>query len=92
MKKRISILLILAACLILVSVAWAQSGERDPLTWYTVERTTSSGEGYRLASLTWQVEGTAASSGYIVHSPTGPTLRGNGCCCGTYLPCVLRGR
>lgn len=56
---------------------------------YVVERGWSSGEGYRLLSVSWQVEGVTTGDGYSLMSPAAPALRGSGCCC-TYLPCVGR--
>lgn len=69
-------------------LALAQSGEPDSPTWYTVEQGTTSGGGYRLTSLAWQVSGTASSEGYHLLEPMQTTLRGSGCCC-TYLPLIL---
>lgn len=83
------VLLLSGVVLQTAASAVVQTGEHNLITRYSVEQTTSSGEGYRLATLAWQVDGTASGSGYILRSPTGPNLRGNGCCC-TFIPCLLR--
>ena len=88
--KRITILVAIAALLLLGTVVLAQSGGGpDPPMWYTVEQGTASGRGYYLTSLAWRASGTASSGGYRLLGPASPTLTGNGCCC-TYLPCVVR--
>lgn len=69
--------------------AVTRTSGHDPPARYTVEQGTSSGAGYRLTSLAWQVEGTASGSGYRLLGPAAPTSSENGCCC-TYIPCVLR--
>ena len=75
---------------LLVGGAQAQSpGRRLSTGPYQVEGGTISGEGYRLATTTWQVSGTASGEGYRLVGPAASELAGSGCCC-TYLPCVLR--
>jgi hypothetical protein len=58
-----------------------------PRTASAVERT-SSGGGYHLTALTWQVTGEARAGGYTLRSPQSPSLE-SGCCC-VYLPCVKK--
>jgi hypothetical protein len=95
MKARIVILVALAVCLLLGSVALRQAqggalaqSSRPPSAQYVVTKGTASGGHYRLTSVSWQANGASSGGGYhllILASPSG----GNQCCC-TYLPCVLR--
>ena len=87
--KRTAILTAVVAFLLLGSIALAQSGRHDALTWYAVEKGTASGGGYYMTSLAWRANGTTSGGGYRLLGPASPTLTGNGCCC-TYLPCALR--
>jgi len=86
MKTRIAVLVIVVALLLTGSVALAQSG--GPTSYAFVSGTTSGG-GYHLTSLAWQVSGAASGQGYHLLSPAAPTSSEKGCCC-TYLPCILR--
>ena len=47
---------------------------------------TSSGGGYHLTALTWQVTGESRAGGYTLRSSEAPSF-GSGCCC-LYLPCI----
>ena len=88
MKTRLVIAVVVVALLLLCSASvGAQSLGKDPPVWYQVERGALSGGRYHLASLSWEFDGPASGDGYRLFSPTGPALRGNGCCC-TFLPCV----
>lgn len=85
MKNRIVILVAVAAFLSLAVAAIAQTGNSAPPTWYAVEEGAASGGGYRLATLTWQVDGVARGEGYQLAALTSSA---NGCCC-NLLPLVL---
>jgi hypothetical protein len=89
MKVQIAILFVFVALLLASSAAMAQSGGQSPPRWYAVERGTTSGGGYRLTSLTWQVSGAASGAGFHLLGPAKPASSENGCCC-TFLPCVIR--
>jgi hypothetical protein len=89
MKTRLAIAFVVVTLLMLSSaVAGAQSVGKDPPAWYTVERGMTAGGHYRMASYTWQFDGSASGGEYQLLSSARPTLTGNGCCC-TYLPCLL---
>lgn len=90
MRTLIALLLVIALLTVAGAVP-AQSSGAGPGQAMSVQPGTSSGGGYRLASLAWQVSGTAAGGSYALTSPSAPELQGSGCCC-TYLPCILRGR
>ena len=80
MKKRAFLLISIILIALLVSgIALAQS----PVT-----GNNSSGGGYHLTLLTWQVSGESSGDGYTLYSPEAPSLE-SGCCC-IYLPCVQR--
>jgi hypothetical protein len=70
-----------------VVLARERAAGPDPA--YYVPQEAIVGTGYRLASLTWQVSGSASSDDYLLLGPTTATLRGSGCCC-TYLPIAVR--
>ena len=88
MKTPITLLLIITL-LAVGGAARVQSSGAGPGHSMSVQAGTSSGGNYHLATLAWQVSGTAAGDGYALTSPQAPALRGSGCCC-TYLPCVFR--
>jgi len=90
MKTRIAFLLI-AVLLLLGGTVLAQTGGPGSGPAMSVQAGTAAGGNYQLASLAWQVSGTATGGGYALLAPYQPALRGSGCCC-TYLPCVLRNR
>ena len=80
MKQRV-ILIVVVATLLLTGVALA-SPDRP----YTIASGTSSGVGYHLTSVGWQVSGTSGGGDYQLLQPAAPAaLRGSGCCC-TFLP------
>jgi hypothetical protein len=89
MKAHIAVMLALAALLLLSGLAMAQTGGPGLAPVYAVQAGTSTGGGYQLTSLAWQVSGTAAGGDYLLAVPCAPALGGNGCCC-IYLPVVLR--
>jgi hypothetical protein len=78
----------LICVLILVGVAFAQSGSQPSPPWYVIGTGKASGGGYYLTSLVWSASGTIQGQGYTLLGPAAPNLRGNGCCC-SFLPCVL---
>jgi predicted S18 family serine protease len=88
MKTLIALLLVITL-LTVAGAALAQTGGEGSAPAWRVQPGASSGGSYQLASLTWQVNGTATGEGYALISPPAPALRGSGCCC-TYLPCILR--
>jgi hypothetical protein len=90
MKTPIALLLVITL-LAGGGAALAQSSGPAPGQPMSIQAGTSSGGNYHLASLEWQVSGTAAGGGYTLAMPYTPALRGSGCCC-TYLPCILRNR
>lgn len=87
--KTLILLVLIITLLVGGGVALAQSSGAGPGQSLSIQPATSSGGNYQLASLIWQVSGTASGGGYALASPYVPTLRGSGCCC-TYLPCILR--
>jgi hypothetical protein len=85
MKRRITLVLALLVCtLLLASATVAQGGGSGP-----DNTTTLSGGHYRLVSPGVGVDIVASGGGYTLLRPAASTLQGSGCCC-TYLPCVLR--
>jgi hypothetical protein len=88
MKTPITLLLVIAL-LAVGGAALAQTGGPGPGQTMSVQTGTSTGGGYQLTSLAWQVSGTVVGGGYALATPYQPALRGSGCCC-TYLPCILR--
>jgi len=88
MKTPIALLLVIAL-LAVGGAALAQTGGPDPGQAMSVQAGTSTGGGYHLTSLAWQVSGAAVGGDYTLAIPYAPALRGSGCCC-TYLPCILR--
>jgi hypothetical protein len=89
MKAHVAVIVALVGILILSGLALAQTGGPGPAPQYAVQAGTSSGGGYRLTGLAWQVGGTAAGGDYGLVVACAPALRGSGCCC-TYLPVVVR--
>ena len=85
----VMLLLLSGVALQAVTSAATEVSGRDRPTWYTVKQGVSTGGGYRLSGLAWQVDGAASGRGYRLLGPAGPMSSENGCCC-TYLPCVLR--
>ncbi|NOZ28318.1 MAG: hypothetical protein GXP39_09745 [Chloroflexi bacterium] len=86
------IAIVVLACLLLAGVVLAQpSRQSGSPTLYTIGPGVASSDLYRLIGVSWDVDGTASGGGYRLLDPSGPALRGNGCCC-TYLPCVFGGR
>lgn len=80
--------ILLTMALLMATVAFAQTGPNPPgLSAAPVGA--ASGGRYRLSSLAWQVNGSAAGGGYLLQGPVQPALTGSGCCC-LFLPCVLR--
>ena len=104
MKTRTVILIAMAACLLLGSVAFgqnysrisppaqgralAQSNEPAPEQ-YVVAQGVASGGGYRLTSIAWQVSGASRGGEYRLQGPASPGVTIDQCCC-TYLPCVKK--
>ena len=78
-KKALLLISILLIALLMSGIALAQS---------PVPGRTSSGGGYHLTALTWQVTGESRAGGYVLRSPQSPSLE-SGCCC-IYLPCVRK--
>lgn len=89
MKRRVLILALVVVLLTLVAYALVLGQDDAPFSSYAVAPGTAAGQGYRLTSLGWRVEGTMAGGVYQLVGPASPALRGSGCCC-TYLPCVMR--
>ena len=90
MKLRAALFIAAIAVVLFSALAWAQSGEHDPLGGYAVEPGTASGRRYHLNGLVWQVDGAANGGGYRLLAPRA-LGQSSGCCCtDTYLPCVLR--
>ena len=89
MKAQEAILPIVATFVLLSTLALAQSGGPPPPSSYAVGQGTTSGGGYHLTSLRWQVCGTATGATCRLHRTGSPVLRGSGCCC-TYLPLVVK--
>jgi hypothetical protein len=86
MKKLIMILIVLA-CLLLVVTAKAS---RDPvLPNYMVQVGVVTGGNYTFTSMSWQVSGATQSQRYFLASPATPDTTDNGCCC-LFLPCLRR--
>ena len=80
MKAQAWLILALLLVLLAGSVAAAQTAPASG--------NTSSGGGYHLTALTWQVTGESRAGGYTLRSPAAPSLE-SGCCC-IYLPCVKK--
>ncbi len=89
MKARVIVLAALIILLLAGSAALAQPEKQAQPTWYMVERGITSGGGYHLLGLAWQVNGAASGGKYHLLNPLSPAGSENGCCC-TFLPCVLR--
>jgi hypothetical protein len=89
MKVQIVTLIVVLALLLAGSVAMAQSSGQGLPVLYTVRQGVMAGEGYHLASLTWQVSGAASGTGHRLASSSSPAGTGTQCCC-SYLPCMLR--
>jgi hypothetical protein len=104
MKTRIVIIIAMAACLLLGSLALrldfgrlsltaqdkalAQSYQPPPPVQYRVAQGAASGGGYRLTGFGWQVSGSSSGGGYRLLGPASPSS-GTPCCC-NYLPCVRK--
>lgn len=90
MKPRIVLILALVVILLMASwaIALAQTNHHGEPIAYRVEMGSTSGKGYQLINLTWQVSGALRGAGYLMLDPAVPALRGSGCCC-SYLPCVF---
>jgi hypothetical protein len=86
MKKRIFLLIILACLLLAIT---AKASDALFLQGYVIQSGVTSGGGYALTSLTWQVSGGLSGGGYLMPDPSATELTGNGCCC-SYLPCVTK--
>ena len=91
MNTRVIVLTIIIILLLFVSgaIASAYSGQISDGIVYQAETGLTSGNGYHLTPLTWQVEGAVGGGSYILDVLVAPELNGNGCCC-SYLPCVRR--
>jgi hypothetical protein len=87
--RRVIMLGLIVACLVLAGVSRAQPGVPEPAPPHRVEGCAASGGQYRLAAMAWQIQGTVGGGGYRLDAPAAPLLRGSGCCC-TYLPLVVR--
>jgi hypothetical protein len=83
MKKRITLLWILLAFVLLSTSAAALSGARTQ-----VDPRTIAGGDYRLTTLGPQPQPVAAGGAYRLLEPLTAELHGSGCCC-SYLPCVI---
>jgi hypothetical protein len=86
MKKRIFLLLMIA-CLLLVTTAQARSDRSQPT--YFVHASSIAGGPYSLASLNWHFGGTVESQRYVLASPSILASAGSGCCC-MFLPCLKK--
>jgi hypothetical protein len=94
MKREIFLPVVIVALLLAGAGALAQSGEDEPFAPDIVEQGTAASSGYRLTSLSWQVESGASGGAYRLLGPTSsnaspPPSAQVGCCC-TYMPCTLR--
>ena len=104
MKARTGIIVAMAICLLLGSIALRQDFYRLSLTGqgsalaqsnvsalpvqYIVTQGVASGGGYNLTGLAWKVSGTSSGGEYRLLGPASPA-GGTQCCC-LYLPCLLR--
>ena len=104
MRARTFILFIMAAGLLLGSLAFGQSSNRPSLAapgsfleqsdtsltvQYTVKQGVSSGGGYRITGMVEQVSIASSAGAYRLLSPDSPAVVYDMCCC-TYLPCVRK--
>jgi len=83
MRKRTLLLLAMVVLLLLTSAAQAQSPVADQ-----PHATILAGGSYQLITSVRQVNGTLSSDWYQL-SPAAPTV-GEGCCCKTMLPCIVK--
>jgi hypothetical protein len=81
MKHKLLIIMLLVCVLSISSAAFAQP---NPLS--APSPAISTGGAYRLAPVTgWRINGSLSGGGYnLAVDPT------SGCCCKTYLPCVIK--
>jgi hypothetical protein len=88
MKTRI-IIVLLITILILASGAMASAHanlDGIPIT-YQITTGLSTGNGYQIFPLNWQVSGALSGGNYSLEVRNSPSLTGSGCCC-TFLPCI----
>ena len=83
MRQRTLLLLVMVAVLLLNSAAQAQSPVVDQM-----QATVLFGGSYRLIPNAPQINGELTSAQYRL-SPAAPAA-GEGCCCKTNLPCILK--
>jgi hypothetical protein len=86
--RRVMHLVLVIAFLLLAGGVVAQPEDSELSAPILVEQGSVSGGGYRLTSLSWQINGSVSGEGYLLVGQAVPLLRGNGCCC-TYLPVTL---
>ena len=87
--KRVAILVLVVAFLVLAGAGLAQPGDSELPPPYVVEADTVSGGDYQLTGQGASAAVEMSGGAYRLQGGVQPMLRGNGCCC-TYLPCILR--
>ena len=87
--KRVAIVVLVVAFLMLAVAVLAQPGDSELPPPYMVEPGTASGGDYQLTGQGTSVSVEMSGGAYRLQGGIQPMLRGNGCCC-TYMPCILR--
>jgi hypothetical protein len=94
MERQIFLPVVIVALLLAGAGVLVQAGEGKSSAPDIFEQGIAASGGYRLSSVSWQVQGGASGGGYqlldpLAANPSPPPSAQVGCCC-RYLPAILR--